>query len=105
MTTHSSGKKLGDIADIVIDNCVPPEDAIVEVDGRKEKIAASSTVAAIAITMSLIAEAGTILNSRGVDLQIFVSPNVEGFDVDYNLKIFDSYQRKVIEHYSRIHGR
>lgn len=36
-STHSSGKKLSDIADISIDNCVPPEDALVALKGRKEK--------------------------------------------------------------------
>ena len=34
--THSSGKKLPDLADIAIDNCVPPEDALVDI-GRPRK--------------------------------------------------------------------
>ena len=34
---HSSGKALADIADIVIDNCCPPEDALVEVRGPSGK--------------------------------------------------------------------
>ena len=41
--THSSGKDLADASDIAIDNCVPPEDALVAVDGIKEKFAAGST--------------------------------------------------------------
>jgi uncharacterized phosphosugar-binding protein len=101
---HSSGKKLSDIADVIIDNCVPPEDAVVELKGRKEKIAASSTVAAVAITMCLVAQTGTILHERGKDLKIFVSPNVEGFGVDYNIKIFDEHQRTISAHYRRIYG-
>src|SRR5499433_2498548 len=32
-STHSSGKKLADVADHVIDNCVPAEDALVQVQG------------------------------------------------------------------------
>ena len=102
--THSSGKKLSDIADVIIDNCVPPEDAVVELEGRKEKIAASSTVAAVAITMCLVAQTGTILHERGKDLKIFVSPNVEGFGVDYNIKIFDEHQKTISAHYRRIYG-
>ena len=31
--THSSGKKLADVADIVIDNCTPAEDALVAIEG------------------------------------------------------------------------
>ena len=42
--THSSGKKLSDVADIAIDNCVAPEDSQVDV-GRPEKVAAGSTMA------------------------------------------------------------
>lgn len=99
---HSTNKKLSDIADITIDNCVPPEDALVPLEGRKEKIAASSTIAAIAVTMSLIAETGTILNKNGKDLKIFVSPNVPGFDVNYNIKIFDEHQKKISDHYKKI---
>lgn len=53
---HSSGKYLSDLADVAIDNCTPPEDALVDV-GRVEKVAAGSTVAAVAIAMALVAEA------------------------------------------------
>ena len=42
--THSSGKKLMDLAHVAIDNCIPPEDALVEV-GRTERVAAGSTIA------------------------------------------------------------
>lgn len=100
--SHSSNKKLSDIADITIDNCVPPEDALISLEGRKEKIAASSTIAAIAVTMCLIAQTGTILNQKGKDLKIFVSPNVPGFGVDYNIRIFDQHQKMISEHYKEI---
>ena len=63
--THSSGKKLGDIADVVIDNCAPPEDALVAIDGWPYAVAAASTVAAIAISMTLLAEVARRLAARG----------------------------------------
>jgi len=37
--THSTGRQLPDVADIAIDNCVPPEDALVDV-GWMERVAA-----------------------------------------------------------------
>src|SRR6266702_4250790 len=46
--THSTGKQLPDVADIAIDNCVPPEDALVDV-GWMERVAAGSTVAAVSV--------------------------------------------------------
>src|SRR5581483_10256627 len=54
---HSSGKKLPDLADIAIDNCVAPEDSQVDI-GRPEKVAAGSTMAVVFVAMSLVAETG-----------------------------------------------
>jgi len=74
---HSSGMKLSDAAHIKIDNCVPPEDALVDV-GQIERVAAGSTVAAVAIAMSLVAETGAELARSGGVPPTFVSPNVSG---------------------------
>src|SRR5512139_1016823 len=74
---HSSGMKLSDVAHIAIDNCVPPEDALVDV-GQIEHVAAGSTVAAITIAMSLVAETAARLAEQGKVSPTFVSPNVSG---------------------------
>jgi uncharacterized phosphosugar-binding protein len=89
---HSTGKKLPDIADVAIDNCVPPEDAQVDV-GSPEKISAGSTVAAVFVAMSLVAETGARLAGTGFKLQTFVSPNVPGTAKDHNQKVFDTFTR------------
>ena len=91
--THSSGKKLSDTADIAIDNCVPPEDSLVDV-GQIEKVAAGSTMAAVFIAMALVAETGARLKAKGVHLQTFVSPNVPGVAPDHNFRVFDAYTEK-----------
>ena len=49
--SHSSGKILSEVADVAIDNHVPPEDALVDV-GQLERVAAGSTVAAVSIAMT-----------------------------------------------------
>ncbi len=74
---HSSGKKLSDVAHIAIDNCVPPEDALVDV-GQVERVAAGSTLAAVTIAMSLVAETASCLARKGRVPPTFVSPNVPG---------------------------
>ena len=89
--THSSGNHLADVADVVIDNCVDPEDASVFIAGRPEKVAALSTVAAVTISMALVAEVGRELATRGVDLSIFVSPNVPGMGAEHNRQVFQEY--------------
>lgn len=94
--THSSGKKLSDVADVAIDNCVAPEDSQVDI-GRLEKVAAGSTMAVIFIAMSLVAETGARLVKKGFQPSTFVSPNVPGVAPDHNLRVFDTYTAKLFE--------
>jgi uncharacterized phosphosugar-binding protein len=90
--THSSGKKLSDLADVVIDNCVPARDALVDVDGWKAPVAAGSTVAFVTIAMSIVAEVAKELAGRGIESPTFVSPNVPGIPADNNKKVFAAYE-------------
>ncbi len=92
--THSSGKKLADASTIAIDNCVPPEDALVGLEGIREKFAAGSTVAAVAIAMALVAETGARLVRSGAKPATFVSPNV-GLPADHNQRVFEEYERMI----------
>jgi uncharacterized phosphosugar-binding protein len=50
---HSSGKKLSDIADIVIDNCTPAGDALVRVPNLEDPVGPGSTIGAAAVTNAL----------------------------------------------------
>ncbi|MFB0565308.1 MAG: sugar isomerase domain-containing protein [Candidatus Aminicenantaceae bacterium] len=90
--THPSGKMLQDIADIAIDNCVSPEDALVDV-GQLEKVAAGSTVSAVCIAMSLVAESASILAKKGKLPPTFVSPNVEGIEKDHMQKVYHAFTK------------
>jgi uncharacterized phosphosugar-binding protein len=92
--SHSSGNKLSDVADVAIDNCVAPEDALVDL-GYPEKVAAGSTMAAVFIAMSLVAETASRLKSKGFKPATFVSPNVPGVAKDHNLRVFDEYTEKL----------
>jgi uncharacterized phosphosugar-binding protein len=92
--THSSRKRLSDVADIAIDNCVEPEDALVDV-GQVEKVAAGSTMAAVFIAMSIVAETGARLAARGLVPPTFVSPNVPGVTEGHNQRVFEAYARRL----------
>jgi uncharacterized phosphosugar-binding protein len=92
--THSSKKKLADVSDIAIDNCVPPEDALVAADGIPEKFAAGSTVAAVSIAVALVAEVGMRLVRSGKPPFTFVSPNASS-SPDHNEQVFEEYTRAV----------
>lgn len=93
--THSSGKKLGDLADVLIDNCVPLEDALVKIEGLNEPVAAGSTLAVVAISMALVAETARILAERGHKLSVFVSPNVSNVPPDHNEDVFRRYEKAI----------
>lgn len=90
--THSSGKKLPDVGDIAIDNCVAPEDSQVDI-GRPEKVAAGSTMAVVFVAMSLVAETGARLVAKGHTPVTFVSPNVPGIEKNHNQKVFQTFSR------------
>ena len=94
--THSSGKKLSDAADIALDNCVPPEDALVDI-GYPEKVAAGSTMAVVFVAMALVAETGSRLKAKGFKPHTFVSPNVPRIAKNHNLRVFDAYTEKLFE--------
>ena len=74
--THSTGEMLGTVADIVIDNCCPLEDAVVEIPGYPQNVGATSTVGAIVVTQCLASETALLLEEKGHPLYTFVSPNV-----------------------------
>lgn len=93
--THSSGKTLADVADVVIDNCVPMEDALVEIESGKPKVGAGSTLSVIFISMSLLSETARLLKEKGIDLYTFVSPNETGLPGDINDTVYAKYSEYV----------
>ena len=88
--SHSSGKVLSEIADVAIDNHVPPEDALIDV-GRLERVAAGSTVAAVAVAMSLVAETAAVLAKTGNVPPTFVSPNVPGVPPGHMAGVYQAF--------------
>ncbi|PQF24656.1 MULTISPECIES: sugar isomerase domain-containing protein [Enterococcus] len=93
--THSSGKKLGDVADVIIDNCCPLEDAVVNVPGYHQPVGATSTLAVIYITQSFASETALRLEEKNVPLNIFVSPNVLEVPQTNNDEVYNRYTQYI----------
>ena len=93
--THSSGKKLGDMADIIIDNCCPIEDALVKVPDQPQPVGASSTMAAIVVAQTLASETSLLLQKKGYKMFTFVSPNVKECPPGYVDEIYADYLRLI----------
>jgi uncharacterized phosphosugar-binding protein len=77
-TEHKGGKRLHEIADLVIDNCSVVGDAMVEVPGSEDKAGAGSSLTSIAITNALSSEAALELARRGCSPMLLPSPYFEG---------------------------
>lgn len=77
-TRHSSGKKLFDLADIVVDTCVPAGDAVVPLRNHQDNIAPVSTMAFITAVWMIITTIAEILVERGVRIYIHPSHNLPG---------------------------
>ncbi|MDF1775636.1 MAG: SIS domain-containing protein [Rhizobiaceae bacterium] len=72
---HSCGKRLFELADVVIDTGVPKGDASIRIDGVEGAVGATSTSIAIAVGQAINAVTVEKLVERGVQPFIMVSPN------------------------------
>lgn len=92
---HSSGKRLFELADITIDNCVPPGDALVTLPGLKSRIGPSSTVAGAAIINSIMIEAVAETLRRGEESPVLPSANIDGVTEDTLKEILSRYRGRI----------
>lgn len=75
---HSSGKRLFEVADVVIDTGIPLADAALRIDGLDSPVGASSTSVTIAIAHAIVAATAEKLVARGITPHVMVSPNTTG---------------------------
>lgn len=74
---HPSGKKLYEIADIVIDNCGPFGDALLTMPGGGKACSISSVSGALIGQMITAETIGNLL-ARGIEPPIYLSANIPG---------------------------
>jgi len=77
-TRHSSGKQIFEIADIVVDTCVPAEDATIPLKNHRDKVGPISTIAFTSVVWMIITTVAKLLVERGERLYIHPSHNVPG---------------------------
>ena len=91
---HKSGKRLCEIADVVLDNFGCVGDACVEVQGVDGKICPTSTVSGALILNAVVAEAVDICAKKGCIPEHFASSNVDGGD-EINNKFVEKYKEEI----------
>ncbi|MBN1267883.1 MAG: SIS domain-containing protein [Anaerolineales bacterium] len=91
---HSSGKKMSDFADIVLDNKVDVGDAVLEMKEIPQKFCPASGVTSIAILQSLVAAAIQACVEAGFTPPVILAANVDG-GAEYNAALFEKYHDRI----------
>jgi uncharacterized phosphosugar-binding protein len=94
---HPGGKKLMDIADIVIDTHGIQGDAAVDLPQSELKVGATSTVVGAAIIEAITARAAEILLERGMEPPVLISANTPAGDA-HNRALADRYRKLLVRY-------
>jgi uncharacterized phosphosugar-binding protein len=92
----ASGKRLDELADISLDNGLPPGDALVPLEQSGWRVGPGSTVLVTLIWNCLVAETALRLQSAGQTPPVFVSLNMPG-GAEHNRALLEHW-RKVNPH-------
>jgi uncharacterized phosphosugar-binding protein len=85
---HSSGTRLLDHADVVLDLCTPAADALVEIAGLSTPVGPGSTLAAVTLVNELKVRTAELLVARGAMPPVLTSAAVVG--ADESKRLFDA---------------
>ncbi len=98
---HSSGKKLIDVADVVIDNQCPPGDCVLELEGMEWRTGPTSTVTGGMLINMLRVEVAERLLQRGVKPEVLPSHQFIGnTSAEEQLdRFYDAYRRSLAHLY------
>jgi len=96
-TRHSCGKNIFELADLVVDTCVPIQDASVPLKNHVDKIGPVSTMAFVTAVWMTVTTVAEILADRGVKLHIHPSHNVPGDTTarERLAEALDEYKRRI----------
>jgi uncharacterized phosphosugar-binding protein len=87
---HPSGKKLMDVADLVLDNHVPSGDGLLQIDGNLT--GAASSIAGIFLVNLVATEAMKMAVAAGVKLPVYYSQNIDGYS---NETLYEKFQGRI----------
>jgi uncharacterized phosphosugar-binding protein len=92
---HSSGRKMIELVDLVLDNKAEPGDAFLEAEGAPQKFCPASGVTSIAILQALVAATVEELLTRGITPPIYRAANVDG-SAEYNAQMLEKYRDQIV---------
>jgi len=100
---HSSGQRLLDVAEVVIDNCTPAGDALVTIAGLADPVGPGSTIGAAAVTNALKCRVAEKLTALGQPPIVLTSGYFIGSEASKQRfdDCYDDYRRRV----RRVYGQ
>src|SRR5699024_486724 len=91
---HSSGQRLLEVADLILDTHIPQGDALLSHEKIDVRFAPGSTVIGAAMLNAIIAETIHLMTGAGAEPPIFLSANVKGGD-ERNQALIEKYAKRV----------
>ena len=91
---HPGGQNLYDIADLVLDSHVQIGDAVMQIPGITQQVAAMSTFANAFLLNALITETVNLLAQQGIEPPIWKSGNATGGD-DWNQQFIERFRHRI----------
>ncbi len=90
---HPSGRKLADVAEVVIDNCGPNGDAWLKLDGMPDAVGSTSSMVGLLIIQLILVRAVEVSLARGVAPEMYISSNTRGDD--HNERLLHKYKSRI----------
>jgi uncharacterized phosphosugar-binding protein len=88
------GKKLHDLASVVIDNCTVKADAMILMEGLARPVGSASGLVGITILQAIIVQTIQNLLDRGIQPPVFRSGNLDGSD-QFNKTYLERYKGRI----------
>lgn len=92
---HVSGKKVFEIADLVLDNCCQLGDAVLQIEGLSQKMAPATTIAGSFILNSVVARSVEKMIALGLEPPVYLSGNLDSGD-EHNIRLLEKYQDRLV---------
>jgi len=91
---HSSGKRLLDYGDVILDNHTPYADVVVQVEGMKPGLGSASGIAGSLLVHATLVEAAVKIKDGGMEPPVFMHGNLDG-GMEYNQYLLDKYWLRI----------
>ncbi len=92
---NPAGLRLFEVADVVIDNCVPAGDGVLSISGVRFPVGPASTVAGAAAINAIFVQSAILLAGKGAQVPVLPSGNLENIVAGDVREIFRPYRGRI----------